>query len=116
MDNPQRKKVCVACEGGVPALAEKDIQVLIANAPNWKLSDEHDKIKQAFSFKDFRSAVGFVNEVADEAEFQGHHPDLNLHGWNKVTVTLSTHAAKGLTSNDFVMASEINRIFGELKT
>lgn len=52
----------------------------------------------------------FVNKVANLAEKEGHHPDIFLHNWNKVTLTLSTHSIKGLSSNDFVMASKIDSI------
>lgn len=65
-------------------------------------------IRKTYKFNGFREAVAFVNEVADLAERADHHPDLLIHGYNKVTVTLSTHDAGGLTARDFLLAAQID--------
>jgi len=51
-----------------------------------------------------------VNRVAELAEAANHHPDIFLHGWNKVRLTLSTHSQGGLTDADFKLASQIDRL------
>jgi 4a-hydroxytetrahydrobiopterin dehydratase len=61
-------------------------------------------------FGDFAGAIGFVNEVAGLAEQANHHPDILVHGWNKVTLTLSTHSAGGLTAADFGLAEQIEAL------
>lgn len=50
----------------------------------------------------------FVNKVAELAESENHHPDILIHGWNRVRFELSTHAIKGLSENDFILAAKIN--------
>lgn len=64
-------------------------------------------IEKRFKFKDFTGAMKFVNKVAALAEQEGHHPDIIIN-WNKVTLQLSTHAIKGLSENDFIMAAKID--------
>lgn len=74
----------------------------------WKVEDEK-KIEKKFKFKDFKEAMSFVNKVADLAEEQGHHPDIEI-SYNKVKIELTTHAIGGLSTNDFVMAAKIETI------
>ena len=61
-----------------------------------------------YEFRDFAQAIGFVNRVADAAEQANHHPDILIHGWNKVRLTLTTYAAGRLTDNDRAMAERID--------
>jgi 4a-hydroxytetrahydrobiopterin dehydratase len=63
-----------------------------------------DEIVREWTFKDFAGAIAFVNQVADAAEAANHHPDILLHGWNKVRLSLTNHAAGGLTEADFKIA------------
>jgi 4a-hydroxytetrahydrobiopterin dehydratase len=59
-------------------------------------------------FDDFKGAMAFVNRVADTAEEANHHPDILVHGWNKVRLTLTTHSEGGLTDADHAMADRID--------
>ena len=59
---------------------------------------------------DFKAAMGYVNRVADAAEEANHHPDILVHGWNQVRLTLSTHSEGGLTRNDLEMAKRIDAL------
>jgi 4a-hydroxytetrahydrobiopterin dehydratase len=59
-------------------------------------------------FDDFRGAMAFVNRVADAAEEVNHHPDILVHGWNKVRLTLTTHSEGRVTDNDHAMAQRID--------
>ncbi len=63
---------------------------------------------QDLKFEDFRGAMGFVNEVADVAEELNHHPDIRVHGWNKVRLAVTNHAQGGLTEADFDLAATID--------
>ncbi|MAT80756.1 MAG: 4a-hydroxytetrahydrobiopterin dehydratase [Phycisphaerae bacterium] len=74
---------------------------------DWTLSG--DNLQRTISFDDFRSAMAFVNKVADAAEAAAHHPDIMIR-YGKVTLTLTTHDAGGLTENDFDMARKIDAI------
>lgn len=65
-----------------------------------------EEIKKTWQLRDFVHAMGFVNSVALLAEKANHHPDIDIR-WNRVTLTLSTHSAGGLTDKDFELARAI---------
>jgi 4a-hydroxytetrahydrobiopterin dehydratase len=71
---------------------------------------EGDEIAREFKFEDFATAMAFVNRVAETAEEANHHPDILVHGWNKVRLSLTNHAAGGLTEADFAMAAKIDAL------
>jgi 4a-hydroxytetrahydrobiopterin dehydratase len=73
-------------------------------------SQRPDALERDFEFEDFATAMAFVNRVADVAEEVNHHPDILLHGWNKVRLTLTTHSQGGLTDNDYAMAKRIDAL------
>jgi len=103
-------KKCVPCEGSVPPMNKEEAAKLLDEVNDWELLEEDVlKLQKKFKFKDFKEAISFVNKVADLAESEGHHPNLAIN-WNKVTFTLYTHAIKGLSENDFIMAAKINAV------
>lgn len=65
-----------------------------------------DALVRDYRLDDFRGAVAFVEAIADLAESEGHHPDLLIHGYRNLRVTLSTHAIDGLSENDFIVAAK----------
>ena len=73
---------------------------------DWR--EDGDAIVRDFELKDFAAAMAFVNQVGEMAEGANHHPDILIHGWNKVRLTLSTHSEGGLTEADFKMAARID--------
>jgi 4a-hydroxytetrahydrobiopterin dehydratase len=75
---------------------------------DWKLVD--NTLEKNFKLGNFRQAIEFINKVADLAESENHHPDILLWGWNNVKLTLTTHAVKGLSNKDFLLASRIDQI------
>ena len=75
-------------------------------------SQRPDALERDFEFKDFAEAMAFVNRVAGVAEELNHHPDILVHGWNKVRLTLSTHSAGGLTDADHALARRIDELTG----
>jgi 4a-hydroxytetrahydrobiopterin dehydratase len=79
-------------------------------AGDWRR--EGESIVRDAEFEDFAQAMAFVNRVADLAEEANHHPDILVHGWNKVRLTLTTHSEGGLTDNDFEMARRIDGLGG----
>jgi len=101
------RKKCVPCEGGAPPMSDTQACSLIPQVPGWELRGV--ALERRFKFKDFRESMAFVNKVADLAEAEGHHPDIRI-SWNRVTLTLSTHAVKGLSENDFILAAKINAL------
>jgi thiol peroxidase len=110
VDLPGQKSAshCMACEGAVPALADKTVAELSAQYPLWQLV-ENKKITREFKFEDFREAKYFLDLITLIAEEEEHHPAATLM-YKSVRIALSTHAAKGLTNNDFVMAGIIDRL------
>jgi len=99
---------CVPCRGGVPALKPAAIAALAPQTPGWQVVNDHHLLK-TFKFPDFKSALEFVNRVGAVAEAEGHHPDILL-AWGKAEITVWTHAAHGLTENDFILAARIDRL------
>ena len=71
-------------------------------------SREGDTIVREWKLDDFAAAMRFVNQVAEAAEAANHHPDILVHGWNKVRLTLTNHAQGGLTQADFDLARTID--------
>ncbi|MDX6642361.1 MAG: 4a-hydroxytetrahydrobiopterin dehydratase [Solirubrobacteraceae bacterium] len=69
---------------------------------------EGDEIVRDFKFADFAEAMGFVNRVAEAAEEANHHPDILVHGWNKVRLSVTNHSEGGLTDADFKLASTVD--------
>lgn len=98
---------CVPCEIGAQPLTHEEAVALCAAIPQWTLKD--GEIEREFTLKDFRAAIAFVNQVADLAEAQGHHPDIEIH-YNKVRLVLSTHKIGGLSRNDFILAAKIDKM------
>jgi 4a-hydroxytetrahydrobiopterin dehydratase len=71
---------------------------------------EGETLVRDLKFKDFAEAMADVNRVADLAEEVNHHPDILVHGWNNVRLSLTTHSAGRLTENDHAMARRIDAL------
>jgi 4a-hydroxytetrahydrobiopterin dehydratase len=91
----------------VPPPTEAQAISLLVELSGWKVK-EGKKLTKEYLFKDFAEAVQFVGRVAKVAEAEGHHPDIFLHDYKYVTLTLYTHAVGGLTENDFIVAAKID--------
>ena len=107
--NTLSSEKCIPCEGGAPPLAQEEVEKLLPNAAGWQQED-CKKIWREFEFKNFVKAVDFINRIADVAEYEDHHPDILLHNYKNVRVELMTHAIRGLSRNDFIVAAKINGI------
>ncbi|MEA5468234.1 4a-hydroxytetrahydrobiopterin dehydratase [Spirulina sp. 06S082] len=92
-------------------LNQTEIQARLKTLTGWKQNGK--VIQQTFRFKDFIAAIAFVNELVEPAETAGHHPDLEI-SYNKVTVSMTSHDAGGLTSKDFDMAMTISELAEKL--
>ncbi|MBI5470041.1 4a-hydroxytetrahydrobiopterin dehydratase [Candidatus Kaiserbacteria bacterium] len=103
------QKKCVACEAGMSAFTRAEAEALMAQVPGWELDADARSISKTFKFKDFAQALEFVNNVGAIAESEGHHPDIEF-GWGKAKISLTTHAIKGLSENDFILAAKIDKI------
>jgi 4a-hydroxytetrahydrobiopterin dehydratase len=103
-------KKCTPCRGGIPPLTHEEVERFQSQTPNWELRDDGHRIERIFRFRNFQEALGFVRDVGDLAETEGHHPDISF-GWGYATISLRTKKIKGLHENDFIMASKIDRMF-----
>lgn len=102
-------KKCVPCEGGTPPFTQEQIdQYRPAIATDWAVM-EQKKLHRNFQFHDFKEAMRFVNNIAEIAEAEGHHPDIAIF-YNQVTIDLWTHAVNGLSENDFILAAKIDQL------
>lgn len=106
MENLLNKK-CIS-HSHIKALTQEQIKNLLLQVKNWEFL-ESSKIVKEFKFGDFVQAMKFVNQIAEIAENEGHHPDISIR-YNKVEITLWTHFVKGLSENDFIVAAKIENI------
>ncbi len=84
-----------------------EIQAKLNELPDWTL--EGNKIQTILTFKNFIEAIEFINKVIEPAEAAGHHPDLSI-SYNRVTISLTTHDAGGLTQKDFTLAQTLSQL------
>ncbi len=89
-------------------LSQDTIQSKLNTIPEWR--QEEKSIIRDVELKNFRGAIEFVNQVGEVAEEMDHHPDILIHGWNKVRITVTTHSEGGLTDNDFKLASQVEQL------
>lgn len=102
---------CVPCHGGVPVLTAEEARSLHEQVKSWQLLP--DRLERELTFGDFMAAIRFINTIAPLAEQEGHHPDIHNY-YNKVRFVLTTHAIGGLSKNDFILASKIDRAYDHL--
>ena len=109
------RKHCKPCEGGIPALSREEAEATVRNIEGWTLDPDARRITRSWTVEDFMAGIDFFTKVAAIAEEEDHHPDLHLEGYRKVTIVLSTHAVKGLTENDFILAAKINGVHVQVR-
>lgn len=100
------RKHCTPCREGTPPLGDDEAKRLVAGLDGWSIEDG-PRLARRWKFPDFATALAFVNRIGAIADAEDHHPDVTL-GWGRVGVELWTHAAGGLTENDFILAAKIN--------
>jgi 4a-hydroxytetrahydrobiopterin dehydratase len=89
-------------------LGDADIERALSDLDGWRR--EGDAIERDYEFADFAGAMAFVNRVAEVAEAANHHPDILVHGWNKVRLTISTHSEGGITEADLALAGQASAL------
>lgn len=91
----------------VSPLTEAEIQQQLVRLPSW--TRQNQQLQRTFILKNFVEAIKFVNQLVEPSEKLEHHPDILIQ-YNRVTITLSTHDAGGLTQKDFELAQIISQI------
>ena len=94
----------------ITKLSEEEIKASLERTPEWSMVGE--AIRRTYRFEDFVAAMRFVNRVADAAEASQHHPDILIR-YDKVTLTLATHDAGGITEKDFALAARADGFYGD---
>lgn len=101
---------CESCEGiGAPLNPEQIKNLMPQLDENWHVAADNKSIKKSCSFKNFYETMAFVNAIAWIANFENHHPDLEV-GYNYCHITFMTHALQGLSHNDFICAAKIDAL------
>jgi 4a-hydroxytetrahydrobiopterin dehydratase len=102
---------CTACTPDTPTIPPDRAIELLRQLDGWSLADRGGEawITRTVRFKGFLPGVRLVDRIAELAEAEGHHPDLRLV-YGSLTIDLSTHAARGLTDNDFILAAKIDGV------
>lgn len=103
------RRTCAPCEGGVPPLTSAEAVRLLGRLDGWRLSEDGRAIRRRFEFKGFLKAVEMANLAAWVGNSQGHHPDITF-GYGYCDVVFTTHAANGLTENDFICAARLDAL------
>ena len=106
------KKKCIPCEGGVIPFDISEIHKYQKKVDGWNITKEKNEIFfliKKFTFKNFLESQKFVNIVGQISENEGHHPDI-LFGWGYAEIKITTHAIKGLSENDFILAAKIDQL------
>jgi 4a-hydroxytetrahydrobiopterin dehydratase len=103
------RRSCVPCAAGSVPHDAGTARQMMAQVPQWTLSEDATAITRRFAFKGFAKAVEMANLAAWLGNKQGHHPDVAF-GWGYCAVTFTTHAAGGLTDNDFICAARLDAL------
>jgi 4a-hydroxytetrahydrobiopterin dehydratase len=101
---------CASCDDKTAALAPGKVRELLPLVSGWNLSADGKRISRSWRVLDFVTGLDFFRRIGDVAEAEDHHPDLHLTEYRNVVVELWTHAAGGLTENDFIMAAKIDAL------
>ena len=98
---------CEPCKGNTPKLKYSEISKYLSEINEWSVNESQDMIFKKFEFKNFNKSLNLANKIGELADKEGHHPDISI-GWGYCLVMLHTHAIKGLSVNDFILASKID--------
>jgi 4a-hydroxytetrahydrobiopterin dehydratase len=104
------KERCEACTGATPTVAGAELDELRSQlSPEWRVDGAF--LRRRLRFPDFAATFAAATRVALIAEGEGHHPDMAV-GWGRLEIELTTHAVKGLTRNDFILAAKVDAALG----
>ena len=110
--NDLLNKKCRPCEGGTIPFDISEIHKYQKKVDGWDIIKDEDRVyflNKKFIFKNFLESQQFINHVSKISEEEGHHPDIKF-GWGYAEIRITTHAIKGLSENDFILASKVDQI------
>jgi len=100
---------CSFCNKDTRKFKSTDINFHLEKLNLWNVNDKHEMIYKKYIFSNFNKSLNFANEVGLLAENEAHHPDISL-GWGYCLIMLHPHAIKGLSLNDLILASKIDKL------
>lgn len=106
---PLKDQSCSTIEKGSKPMIIPGIESHIAQMQDWEAHLNYQTIYKTFPFKNYHQTVAFVNAVTWVAHKEDHHPEI-CFGYNRCTITLTTHSVKGLSLNDFILAAKIDAL------
>ncbi len=109
MNNSLSSGKCEPCSGNTPKLGFEEISKYLSELNDWSVNDNQEMIFKKFKFSNFNKALNFTIKVGELVDKEGHHPDISI-GWGYCLIMLHTHAIKGLSINDFIVASKIDNL------
>jgi len=107
--NPLLDKHCRDYSKNESPLSADEIEKNLIHTPKWQFFSKQKIIKRTYTFKNYQQTMAFVNQVAEIAKAQDHHPDM-LVSYNRCDVSYNTHTVDGITENDFICAAQIDVI------
>ncbi len=110
--NDLLNKKCAPCEGGVLPFDISEIHKYQKKVDGWEILEEKKGIfflNKKFKFDNFLESQKFINKVSEISEDEAHHPDISF-GWGYAEIKITTHAIKGLSENDFILAAKIDQL------
>ena len=105
-------KKCISCDGNTVPFDISEIHKYVKKVDGWDVKKNKDKnfyLIKNFNFKNFLDSQEFIKKIGKIAEEEGHHPDINF-GWGYAKIKVYTHAIKGLSESDFILAAKIDKI------
>ena len=96
------------CRRGAPRLSDEELREQLGTLAGWSFAD--NRIEKSFRFANYHETIAFVNALAYMVHREDHHPDLVV-GYNRCTVSFSTHSADGITLNDLICAAKSDAIY-----
>lgn len=98
----------------MPSLGAERVDELLREVPSWQVSEDRGTLSKEFRFSHFAATMVFVNKMAALAEEEGHHPDFCVR-YDRLHIQLTTHAIRGLSENDFIMAAKLDDLASATK-
>lgn len=105
----QQVEHCSACEGEVDLLSDQVIDKKLVDLDDWHYDADRKRLTKTVQFKGFNKTMSFVNAVAWIANVEKHHPDMEV-SFNQCVIHFQTHAAGGVTDNDFICAKKVDAL------
>ena len=100
---------------GQAPFARGEAEEHLSRLPGWILGPAAQSIRREFVMKDFMAAIRLIDQIAQAAEHDDHHPDLHLTGYRRLAIEIATHSIGGLSEKDFVLAARIDGLPKDMK-